>query len=115
MKENPTPNYGLDAPVAVRNMLIAAALGLISLITRLMGVWSPQDVVAMIARPLMVAGVSCGAMAGCRVRAGTVSHRRGQTALDRPRRRHRQMAAGRSQRQQRSGHPTQRHDRRRRR
>jgi len=49
------------------------------------------------------------------VRAGIVSHRRGQTALDRPRRRHRQMAAGRSQRQQRSGHVTQRDDRSRRR
>ena len=63
MKEDRTPNYGLDAPVAVRNMLIVAALGIISLITRLLGVWSRQDVIAVIARPLMVAGLSCGAMA----------------------------------------------------
>ena len=40
MKENRTPNYGLDAPVAVRNMLIVAAVGIISLITRLLGVGS---------------------------------------------------------------------------
>ena len=63
MKENRTPNYGLDAPLAVRNMLIVAALGIISLITRLLGVWSRQDVIAVIARPLMLAGLSCGAMA----------------------------------------------------
>jgi ubiquinone/menaquinone biosynthesis C-methylase UbiE len=63
MKDNRTPNYGLDAPLAVRNMLIVAALGIISLITRLLGVWSRQDVIAVIARPLIVAGLSCGAMA----------------------------------------------------
>jgi len=63
MKENRTPNYGLDAPVAVRNMLIVAALGIILLITRLLGVWSRQDVIAVIARPLMVAGLASGAMA----------------------------------------------------
>ena len=43
MNENRTPNYGLDAPLAVRNLLIVAALGIISLITRLLGVWSRQD------------------------------------------------------------------------
>jgi SAM-dependent methyltransferase len=63
MNENRTPNYGLDAPLAVRNMLIVAALGIISLITRLLGVWSRQDAIAVIARPLMLAGLSCGAMA----------------------------------------------------
>src|SRR4026207_1283740 len=63
MNENRTPNYGLDAPLAVRNMLIVAALGIISLITRLLGVWSRQDGVAVIARPLISAGRSCGAMA----------------------------------------------------
>ena len=57
-----TPNYGLDAPLAVRNLLIVAALGIISLITRLLGVWSRQDVIAVIARPLIGAGLSCGAM-----------------------------------------------------
>src|SRR6478735_342540 len=44
-------------------MLIVAALGIISLITRLLGVWSRQDVIAVIARPLIGAGLSCGAMA----------------------------------------------------
>ena len=58
-----TPDYGLDAPVAVRNMLIVAALGTISLITRLLGVWSRQDAIAVIARPLMLAGLGFGAMA----------------------------------------------------
>ena len=62
MKENRTPNYGLDAPLAVRNMLIVAALGVTSLIMRLLGVWSGQDPIAVIARPLMVAGLACGAM-----------------------------------------------------
>jgi arsenite methyltransferase len=63
MKNNRLPNYGVDAPVAVRNMLIVAVLGSISLIARLLGVWSRQDAIAVIARPLMVAGLSCGAMA----------------------------------------------------
>src|SRR6476619_985280 len=63
MKGNRTLNYGLDAPVAVRNLLIVAALGSISLITRLLGVWSRQDVIAVVARPLMMGGLSCGAMA----------------------------------------------------
>ena len=51
MKDNRLPNYGLDAPLAVRNLLIVAALGIISLVTRLLGVWSRQDPIAMIARP----------------------------------------------------------------
>src|SRR6187549_3791546 len=63
MNENRPPNYGLDAPLAVRNMLIVAALGIISLITRLLGVWSRQDSIAMIARPLIGAGLGSGAMA----------------------------------------------------
>mgnify|MGYP003296839398 CR=1 FL=1 len=63
MKDNRLLNYGLDAPLVVRNLLIVAALGIISLITRLLGVWSRQDVIAVIARPLMVAGLSFGAMA----------------------------------------------------
>src|SRR6476646_6473943 len=62
MKGNRAPNYGIDAPLAVRNLLIVAALGIISLITRLLGVWSRQDLIAVIARPLMGAGLSCGAM-----------------------------------------------------
>ena len=62
MKDNRLPNYGLDAPLVVRNLLIVAALGIISLVTRLLGVWSRQDVIAVIARPLIGAGLSCGAM-----------------------------------------------------
>jgi SAM-dependent methyltransferase len=62
MKDNRRPNYGLDAPLAVRNLLIVAALGIISLTTRLLGVWSRQDLIAVIARPLIGAGLSCGAM-----------------------------------------------------
>jgi ubiquinone/menaquinone biosynthesis C-methylase UbiE len=57
-----TPDYGIDAPVAVRNLLIVAALGVISLITRLLGVWSRQDSIAVIAFPLISAGLSGGAM-----------------------------------------------------
>ena len=63
MKDNRLPNYGLDAPLVVRNLLIVAALGIISLITRLLGVWSRQDAIAMIARPLIGAGLGGGAMA----------------------------------------------------
>ena len=62
MKGNRAPNYGIDAPLAVRNLLIVAALGVICLITRLLGVWSRQDLIAVIARPLMIAGLTCGAM-----------------------------------------------------
>src|SRR4029079_19728156 len=63
MNENRTPDYGLDAPLVVRNLLIVAALGIIVLITRLLGVWSRQDVIAVSAPPLIGAGLSCGAMA----------------------------------------------------
>jgi len=62
MKGNRVPNYGIDAPVAVRNLFIVAVLGVISLIARLLGVWSRQDLIAVIARPLIGAGLSCGAM-----------------------------------------------------
>src|SRR6185503_15671992 len=62
MKGNRTLDYGIDAPLAVRNLLIVAALGVISLITRLLGVWSRLDLIAVIARPLIGAGLSCGAM-----------------------------------------------------
>lgn len=62
MKGKRAPNYGIDAPLAVRNLLVVAALGVISLITRLLGVWSGQDQIAVIARPLMMAGLGCGAM-----------------------------------------------------
>jgi arsenite methyltransferase len=62
MKGNRVPNYGIDAPQAVRNLFIVAALGVISLITRLLGVWSRQDLIAVIARPLIAAGLGSGAM-----------------------------------------------------
>ena len=62
MKSHPAPNYGIDAPVALRTLLIVAALGVISLITLLLGVWSKEDLIAVIARPLISAGLSCGAM-----------------------------------------------------
>ena len=45
MKNNHRPNYGLDAPCAIRNLFIVAALGIISLITRLRGVWSRHDLI----------------------------------------------------------------------
>lgn len=63
MKSRRVPNYGIDAPTAVRNLLIVAALGVISLITLRLGVWSKQDPIAMIAWPLLWAGLGCGAMA----------------------------------------------------
>jgi ubiquinone/menaquinone biosynthesis C-methylase UbiE len=44
-------------------MLIVAVLGVVSLIARLLGVWSRHDAVAVIARPLMMAGLGFGAMA----------------------------------------------------
>src|SRR5262245_6135189 len=62
MKNDRIPDYGIDAPLAVRNLLIVAALGVISLITFLLGVWSKQDLVAVIAWPLIWAGLSSGAM-----------------------------------------------------
>jgi len=63
MKDNRAPNYGIDAPLAVRNLLIVAAVGVIALVTRLLGVWTGHDPIAAIARPLMMAGLGCGAMA----------------------------------------------------
>ncbi len=56
------PDYGIDAPGAVRNLLIVAALGVISLITLRLGVWSRQDLIAVIAWPLIWAGLGSGAM-----------------------------------------------------
>jgi SAM-dependent methyltransferase len=63
MKGHHAPNYGIDAPVAVRNLFIVATLGVISLITLRLGVWSRQDLVAVIAWPLMWAGLGSAAMA----------------------------------------------------
>ena len=55
-------NYGIDAPPVVRNLLIVAALGGISLITLLLGVWSRENLIAVIAWPLIWAGLGSGAM-----------------------------------------------------
>lgn len=63
MRGNSVPDYGIDAPIVVRNLLIVAALGVIALIARLLGAWSGQDSIAFIARPLISAGLGCGAMA----------------------------------------------------
>jgi arsenite methyltransferase len=57
-------DYGVDAPIAVRNMLIVCALGILSLITRVAGVWDRESSFAMLGRPLISAGISCGLMAG---------------------------------------------------
>src|SRR5436190_683009 len=62
MKDNGAPDYGIDAPQVVRNLLIVAALGVIALIARLLGVWSGQDQIAVVARPLISAGLGCGVM-----------------------------------------------------
>ena len=62
MKGNRAANYGIDAPRAVRNLLVLAALGVISLITMLLGVWTRQDLIAMVAWPLIWAGLGGGAM-----------------------------------------------------
>jgi SAM-dependent methyltransferase len=56
-------DYGVDAPIAVRNMLIVCALGIISLITRVAGLWGKESPFALLGRPLISAGLAFGAMA----------------------------------------------------
>lgn len=56
------PDYVLDAPSVVRNLLIVAAVGIVSLVTGLLGRWSPHEAIAAIVRPLVAAGLGCGAM-----------------------------------------------------
>src|SRR5690349_13437736 len=56
-------DYGVDAPTAVRNMLIVCALGILALITRLAGVWDRESAFALLGRPLISAGLASGAMA----------------------------------------------------
>lgn len=71
-------DYGLDAPTVVRNLLIVCALGIVSLITRLAGVWDRESAFALLGRPLISAGLSCGAMAGWMIwssRSGKVRER----------------------------------------
>src|SRR5882672_5793630 len=76
-------DYGVDAPTAVRNLLIVCALGIISLITRLAGLWGKESSFALLGRPLISAGLSCGAMAVwmiCSSKFGKVRER--ETYLD---------------------------------
>jgi SAM-dependent methyltransferase len=56
-------DYGVDAPTAVRNLLIVCALGILSLITRVAGVWDKESPFALLGLPLISAGLSCGVMA----------------------------------------------------
>ena len=56
-------DYGVDAPIAVRNMLIVCALGILSLITRKAGLWGEESPFAYLGLPLTSAGLACGAMA----------------------------------------------------
>jgi ubiquinone/menaquinone biosynthesis C-methylase UbiE len=57
-------DYGVDAPTAIRNLLIVCALGILSLITRAAGVWDRESPFALLGRPLISAGLACGVMAG---------------------------------------------------
>jgi SAM-dependent methyltransferase len=56
-------DYGIDAPIAVRNMLIVCALGILSLITRKAGLWGKESPIAYLGFPLTSAGLACGVMA----------------------------------------------------
>jgi SAM-dependent methyltransferase len=76
-------DYGVDAPIAVRNMLIVCALGILSLITRAAGLWGKESPFALLGRPLISAGLACGAMACwmiCSSKFGKVRER--ETYLD---------------------------------
>src|SRR5690349_10888042 len=57
-------NYGVDAPIVIRNLLIVCALGIISLTTRALGWWGKDSNFALIGLPLISSGLACGAMAG---------------------------------------------------
>lgn len=84
MEGNRVPNYSIDAPTVVRNLLIVAALGVISLLTLLLGVWSKQDLIAGIAWPLLWAGL--GSLPTARHRCGASgSMRRNSTTAAPPR------------------------------
>ena len=56
-------DYGVDAPTAVRNLLIVCALGILSLITLKAGVWDKESGFALLGLPLISSGLACGAMA----------------------------------------------------
>lgn len=76
-------DYGIDAPIAVRNMLIVWALAIVALVTRLAGVWGRESPFALVGRPLISVGLACGAMAIwmiCSSKFGKVRER--ETYLD---------------------------------
>jgi ubiquinone/menaquinone biosynthesis C-methylase UbiE len=55
------PNYGLDAPAVVRNLLLAGAAGLLALLARILNLWNDRSTVALVLYPVIGAGLSCGA------------------------------------------------------
>ncbi|MBK7642124.1 MAG: class I SAM-dependent methyltransferase [Planctomycetes bacterium] len=63
MSQPARADYGVDAPAAVRNLLIVCALGVLSLVSRVAGVWDRESPFALLGRPLISAGLSCGVMA----------------------------------------------------
>jgi SAM-dependent methyltransferase len=76
-------DYGVDAPTVVRNLLIVCALGIISLITLVAGLWDKESNFALLGRPLISGGLACGAMAIwmiCSSKFGKVRER--ETYLD---------------------------------
>jgi hypothetical protein len=71
-------DYGVDAPIAVRNMLIVCALGIISLSTRAAGLSGKESPFALLGMPLISSGLACGVMAGwmiCSSKFGKVRER----------------------------------------
>jgi arsenite methyltransferase len=56
-------DYGLDAPGAVRNLLLLAAAGIVALITMFLGLWSQRSRIAMLLDPLISGGIIAGAVA----------------------------------------------------
>jgi arsenite methyltransferase len=55
-------DYGLDAPAVVRNLLMAGAVGLVFIVTRMMGTWNAMSHIALVGYPAICAGMVCGAM-----------------------------------------------------
>ena len=55
-------DYGLDAPLVVRNLLIVGTLGVVSLLTRVLNVWNSHNLFAAVGYPLISAGMTCGLM-----------------------------------------------------
>src|SRR4051812_8521951 len=53
------PDYGLDAPGVVRNFLILGALGIVSIVLRLLGVWDTRHTSAAVFMPLAFGGTAC--------------------------------------------------------